>query len=158
MQKHKRTQKVIQPGFQFRLVALFTGIGTLALLLQFMIVGFLFTRSAQAVESTGGHIADEIPSILLSTMVFSLGMLVPVLFGVGILLTFRVAGPAHRMEHYLRAVARGEEHGKCTIRKGDQLGSLCDAINVAVTALRDGEGPSEATEAAESTTELRKVA
>ena len=137
MQKYKRSRKLIQPGLQLRLVCLFTGIGTLALLLQFLIVGILISRASQSVEASGGHLADALPGILVNTLVFSLGMLVPVLFGIGILLTFRIAGPAHRMETFLRAVARGEEHGLCTIRKGDQLGSLCESINEAVTALRE---------------------
>lgn len=150
---YKRSRKVIQPGFQLRLVGTFTGIGLLALLLQFLIVGFRLSRAVADVETGGGHIADELPSVMLDTLVFSLGMLTPVLFGLGILLTFRVAGPAYRMERYLRAVARGEEQGPCSIRKGDHLQDLCDALNEAVgsmqsrVAARD-DGPRELERAA----------
>lgn len=133
---YKRSRKVVQPGFQLRLVGTFTGIGVLALLLQFLIVGFRLSRAVSEVEVGGGHIADEIPSVMIDTLVFSLGMLVPLLFGLGILLTFRVAGPAFRMESYLRALARGEVQGPCSIRKGDHLQSLCDAVNEAVESLQ----------------------
>jgi len=137
MQKYSRTQKIIQPGFQFRLVGMFTGIGTLALLLQFMIVGFLLTGAAATVQNEGGNLLDELPGVLLKTMLFSLGMLVPVLFGMGILLTFRVAGPAHRMKTHLRAIANGAEPGPCRIREGDQLQDLCAALNAALARLSE---------------------
>lgn len=140
MTTKKRSQKIIQPGFQLRLVGLFTGMGMLALLLQFSIVGFRLSQAVADVEESGGHIADQIPGVLMNTIVFSLGMLVPVLFGFGILLTFRIAGPAYRMEQYLRAVARGEAQGPCSIRKGDQLRELCDAINLAVESLQQKSG------------------
>jgi len=133
---YKRTRKIIQPSLQLRLVGLFTGVGTLALLLQFLVVGFRLMQVAAKAEGTGGHIADEIPGILVQTLIFSMGMLVPVIFGFGILLTFRIAGPAHRMEQYLLSIARGEQPGECSIRKGDKLQSLCDAMNAAITRLR----------------------
>ena len=132
----KRSQKIIQPSFQLRLVGWFTGIGMLALLLQFSIVGFRLSQVVADVEESGGNIADEIPDVLINTLVFSLGMLVPVLFGFGILFTFRIAGPAFRIERYLRAVARGEASGPCSIRKNDQLQELCEAVNLAVDSLQ----------------------
>jgi hypothetical protein len=44
------------------------------------------------------------------------------------------------MEGWLRAIVRGEDQGECRIRKGDQLQDLCDAMNQAVTKLREDAG------------------
>lgn len=156
MTTRKRSQKIIQPAFQLRLVGWFTGMGMLALLLQFMIVGFRLSQAVAHVGENGGHITDEIPGVLMTTLLFSLGMLVPVLFGFGILLTFKIAGPAYRMEQYLRALARGEASGPCSIRKGDQLQELCEALNLAVESLqRDATAGADD---GEPRRDLRKVA
>ena len=62
---------------------------------------------------------------------------------VGILVTFRVAGPVYRFEQHLGSLARGEDPGTCRIRKGDELQDLCASINAAVETLR-GQGQGEA--------------
>jgi hypothetical protein len=71
---------------------------------------------------------------------------------VGVLSTFRIAGPIYRFEQYLRQVVKGEAEGPCRIRDGDELWDLCDLINQATAPLRMRHGedePEEATAAGE---------
>ena len=135
--KQSRRNKFIQPRLQLWLVSSFVGLAALGLLLQFLILGFRLTSRAADLE-LGGEVADALPALLLETLAFSLAVLVPVIFGIGILLTFRIAGPVHRFEQYLKSVVRGEQLGPCKIREKDRLQSLCDLINEATEPVRRG--------------------
>lgn len=144
MKKHPRRNKLIRPGFQLKLIGSFVGLAGLALLLQFLFLGQRLTDAASKIEGGGGEIAEAIPGMLLSVLVISIGILLPIIFAFGILLTFRIAGPLYRFEQHLGAIARGEDIGLCKIRKGDQLQSLCDKINAATETLRKGQAANQA--------------
>jgi signal peptidase II len=64
-------------------------------------------------------------------------MLLPLTIAVGILVTFRIAGPVYRFEQYLKSVLRGELTGPCRIRKGDEFHELCELLNQVVSTLRE---------------------
>lgn len=133
---HKRKQKLVKPGLQLRLVGSFAGMAALAMMLQFLLFGYLMMQAATGIEGNGGRLAAEVPGALLSVMGLSVVILLPLFVLVGVMLTFRIAGPVYRFERYLLGLARGEETQPCKIRSGDHLQSLCDAINVATEPLR----------------------
>jgi signal peptidase II len=123
-----RFRKLIQQSFQLRLIGKFVGLAALALLLQFLWLGWLLSEALRGAGESAA-LYEQIPAIVLKTLGFSLAVLLPILFGLGVLLTHRIAGPIYRFETYLRALARGERSGPCKIRDGDELGTLRDAIN-----------------------------
>jgi hypothetical protein len=86
--------------------------------------------------------------LLLEVLLFSFAVLLPSVLAIGVLLTFRVAGPIYRFERYLEDVAAGRDTGPCRIREGDQLQELCDRINAALEArplrAQDAADPSRA--------------
>jgi hypothetical protein len=84
--------------------------------------------------------------MLLGALGISLVLVVPLTFGVGILTTFKIAGPIYRFERYFEELARGEWNGPCKIRKGDALQDTCDKLNAAVQALREGADASRSGE------------
>jgi len=128
----RRSRKLIQPGLQLRLVASFVGLAALALIGQFLLLNHRLTSAA-----TGeGQLAAEVPRVMLEILTFSLVILLPVISALGVLLTFRIAGPIYRFEQFLASVARGEQIGPCRIRDGDELQTLCEAINVATEPVR----------------------
>ena len=137
MQRYARRTKLIQPRLQLWLVTSFVGLAALGLLMQFLLLGYRLTSPSAELE-LGAEVADGVPGLLLETLVFSLAVLVPIIFGIGILLTFRIAGPIHRFEQYLRSVVRGEQLGPCKIREGDRVQTLCDLINQATEPVRRG--------------------
>ena len=134
--KRKRKTKLIQPRLQLRLVGSFLGVCALALLLQFLVFGMRLSELA-SVMPDGSYLTAYKSKLLLSTLLFSLGILLPMSFVVGILITHRIAGPVHRLEDHLERIARGEEVGRCRLRKGDNLLDLCERVNEAVEYLRD---------------------
>jgi methyl-accepting chemotaxis protein len=131
-QSIRRSRKLIQPGLQLRLIFSFVGLAGLALLGQFLLLGYRLSEAA-----TGeGALEAEVPRAMLEVLTFSLVILLPVIGAIGVLLTFRIAGPVYRFEQFLASVASGEQIGPCKLRDGDELQSLCDAINAATESVR----------------------
>lgn len=151
----RRKKKLVQPGFQLRLIGKFVGVAALALMLQFLLLGFLLSITAQGLEEGAAQVAQQIPAIILKTMAFSFLVLLPLLAGFGVLLTARIAGPVYRFEGYLRELALGEATGPCRLRDGDELQPLCDAINKVSDQVRLGSD--EGQHAAQAHPHLRRV-
>ena len=79
------------------------------------------------------------PRLLYGTLLISFALFLPLMFFVGILVTFRFAGPVYRFKMYLGEVIRGEKPKDCRLRKGDELQDLCAVINQATEPLRRRE-------------------
>ena len=99
------------------------------MLLQFLLLGFFLSGAVEEIAAGNGHLAPLMTSIALKMLAFSFLVLVPMLVVLGVILTSHIAGPVYRFQAYLGSVVRGEYQGPCKIRKGDELQSLCDAIN-----------------------------
>jgi hypothetical protein len=98
------------------------------------------------------------PELPLEILLVSFGMLLPLTIAVGILVTFRIAGPVYRFEKYLQQVIDGEAVGPCRIRNGDEFTELCDLINQATAVVRAARAPEgEKPEQKEERPELRKA-
>lgn len=128
----RRRNKLVRPGYQLRLVASFLGVALLGTLLQFLATHWGLMRLAADIPGVGGEVADEVPGLMLKVLAFTVAIVVPLLVAVGILLTFRTAGPLYRLETYLENVISGKETGPCRLRDGDELQELCSLINRAL--------------------------
>ncbi|MBI1382677.1 MAG: HAMP domain-containing protein [Planctomycetaceae bacterium] len=134
--RYKRRIKLIRPRLQLKLVTVFAGIAVLALLLQCLL--FYRTMAAMALQlpNDGLIVMSEVNANLGQILMLSLVVLLPATFWIGILVTFRVAGPVYRLETYLKQVARGDRPEDCRLRQGDELMELCAAVNEATRPLR----------------------
>jgi hypothetical protein len=135
---YRRRVKLILPRLQLTLVAWFLAVTAVGLLLQFALLGAFLTRFASALPEGGARVAEQGMEMLVGALLASLLLVLPVAVGVGILATFKIAGPIYRFERYFEELARGEWNGPCHIRKGDALQETCDKLNAAVAALRAG--------------------
>jgi hypothetical protein len=147
---HRRRRKLVKPGIQLALSGVFAGVSILSLLLQALLFSSLLTSTADRMPVGGNYLIDLMPTLLLRSVLFSLGIVLPLTLAVGVLATFRIAGPVHRFEAFLRAVIQGVQLGPCKIRKGDAFGDLCELINEATEPLRRREAQSESSEASEA--------
>ena len=145
MTTYKRRQKLPKPSLQLKMVGAFVGLAALAMMLQFLFLGSRLMTAVSGLDGAGGELAAGLPGLLLNVLLLSLGACLPIIFGLGILLTFRVAGPIYRFEKYLKSVADGEQSQPCRIRQGDQLQPLCDVINRVTEPLRAKIREEEAT-------------
>ena len=134
MARYKRRISLIKPRFQLKLVSIFLCLATSCILLQFALLHVALTDLASA-ASDNAHFADEVSNVLWRHLFITLGLLVPLTLLVGILVTFRIAGPVYRMEQHLEAIARGDNPGPCRVRDGDEFQNLCDVMNQAVSWL-----------------------
>ncbi|MCB9914135.1 MAG: hypothetical protein H6828_03170 [Planctomycetes bacterium] len=135
MAQFKRRKKLIKPGLQLQLSLTFVGLSILGLMMQ----SILFMRELSEIASAlpndglrlGGMMSDSLSRVfLITSFVF-----VPLVLIIGVLTTFRLAGPVFRMERHLRELREGKYTGPCRIRKGDKFGELCDEINATVEHL-----------------------
>lgn len=152
--RYKRRIKLIQPRLQLKLVFVFIGMAASSMLLQFILFTSAITDVATRLPSDGLVLVEEMPKLLYGTLLVSFALFLPLMFVVGVLVTFRFAGPVYRFKMYLGEVIRGEKPADCRLRKGDELMDLCAMINQATEPLRRrdaadaGAGEPEPTEKA----------
>jgi len=132
----KRRRKLIKGKLQLSLAAIFAGLSTLALLLQSLAFGAMLANAADNMPVGGEYLLDLMPTLLGWSVVFALGVVVPLTVAVGITTSFRLVGPVHRFEEFLREVIRGRQAGPCKIRDKDAFADLCGLINQATEPLR----------------------
>lgn len=140
----RRRIKLILPSLQLKLVGWFLAVSVVGLLLQFALLGAFLAKFAAGMPDGGAHLAEQGMEMLVGSLLASLVLIVPVTIGVGILTTFKIAGPIYRFERYFEELARGEWSGPCRIRKGDALQETCDKLNAAVDVLRAERGQRDA--------------
>lgn len=139
----RRRKKLIKPGLQLRLTGIFVGLSALSLLLQFVLFTNVLHESAIRLPNDGPILLEELNGITSRVLLISFLVFLPLTLAVGVLCTFRIAGPVYRFESFLRAILRGERPRDFRLRKGDQLTELAALLNEATVPLRregvDGE-------------------
>ena len=135
----KRTQKLIAPGLQLRMVGAFLAMSALSLLLQFLLFARNLSITASQLPNDGPAMMSLMNELLAKTLMLSFAIGLPIIAAVGVLQTFKVAGPIHRFRMFLGQVARGERPADCQIRKGDELQEFCELLNEATAPLRRNE-------------------
>lgn len=158
MSQHKRRIKLIQPRLQLRLIGAFVGMSALALSLQFLIFTSSMTELASELPEDGAVLVERVPAHLQQILLVSFLIFLPLIFCVGVLVTFRIAGPLYRFEVYLKQVIRGERPADCRLRSGDELHGLCELINQATAPLRVQESADVPRDRAASNVETEQAA
>jgi nitrogen fixation/metabolism regulation signal transduction histidine kinase len=138
--KHKRINKLVDKPFQLKLASYFVGIVLVALLFQFVLFASSVSGTAAAFSEVSDGLYAQFRDDLVRSLFFSMVLVLPLTLGVGILVTFRVAGPIYRFGVFLREVADGAAPGDCKLREGDELQELCTLLNEATAPLRKREG------------------
>ncbi|MEM7164133.1 MAG: hypothetical protein AAF581_01640 [Planctomycetota bacterium] len=133
----KRRSKIPKPELQLKLVFVFLCVALACVLLQFNLLNSAIADVATKIPGEGLIISQKISEVLKKHLFIGVALLVPLTVSVGVLVTFRIAGPVYRFEEYLKKIADGGDPGPLSIRKGDELGDLCHAINAAVATLRE---------------------
>jgi hypothetical protein len=136
MAKYKRRRKLINPGLQLRMTGVFCMAAVAGVLAQFILLNSVLSEVGREYPAHAEILQEQWPAMMLKTVWITLGLILPFTLGLGILVTFRIAGPLYRFETYLGQVARGEDPGPCRIRKGDMLQSTCDVINTLCEPIR----------------------
>lgn len=136
MAQHRRSIRLIQPRLQLKLVLTFLGMAMLSLTLQFLLLAAALVALAGDLPNDGLTMQQELPERLLWILGLSFGVCLPLIFCVGVVITFRIAGPLYRFERFLESVKKGEKPADCRLRKGDELQDFCVLLNEVTAPLR----------------------
>ncbi len=124
-----RTRKLVRPRLQLRITLWFVSIAACTLVLQFVVLTSVFSDIAMSLTQDAAKNFDLLASGYTRVLLMSVAVVLPITAIVGILSTFRIAGPLHRIESFLIQVRNGSRPADCQTRKGDELGDLCDLVN-----------------------------
>ena len=148
MRTNRRSKKLILPSLQLRLVLVFLGTACVSVLAQAITLNRSLQHLFTKLPGQEALLLEEWPALLRSNLLWTFALLVPLMFAIGIMVTFRIAGPLHRFETYLRQLAAGQNPGACRIREKDHLHDLCDLLNTVTADMRMkvGTAPTRNTE------------
>ena len=132
-----RKKKLINPGLQLRLVAIFLCSAALAVQAEAILITYTLTKLAEEMPNDGSVLLSQLPEFVRTNLLLTFALLAPLTLGVGIVATFRVAGPLYRFEKFLQAIKEGRQVEPCTIRKGDELHGFCTLLNDVTAPLRE---------------------
>jgi methyl-accepting chemotaxis protein len=138
-----RRIKLINAPLQIKLTLIFVGMAALSLLLQIGLFTQSLARVARDLPNDGPVLWSQMSSILSGVFLTSTVVFLPVIFIVGILATFRIAGPLHRFKLHLASIAAGQRPTHVVLRKGDECGDLCELLNSAIDRASSGAGAQE---------------
>ena len=85
MAKYKRRIKLIQPSLQLKLIGTFLGMSALAMLLQFLLFTSSMSEVATRLPEDGMILLGEMQDTTWTICLLSFGMLLPLIFLVGVL-------------------------------------------------------------------------
>ena len=134
MTQNRRQRTLVLPRLQLRLVGTFFLVLLGGFLLQSLLVHIELRRLTSAGEA-GPGILEAMPAVQARVLLVSVAILLPATLAVGVLATQRIAGPAFRLERYLREVERGEANALCRLRRHDELKELCSQLNRTLTTI-----------------------
>ena len=136
-----RKQKLVISSLQLRLIGAFGGAAVACSLFQIYLINRTIESLGASLPIEAAPLLEHLPAVLTTNVTIAIGLLTPIMLLVGLFVTHRVAGPAARMERYLRALAEGRpEDGPCRVRERDELQGLCEAVNQALERVRQEAG------------------
>lgn len=148
-----RRRVLIQRRLQLRIAIVLLCAAVISSLVQTLVLFYGLSNLATLLPTEGVVVVQKVPSILRNQLLMTLLILVPLMLGVGILETFRIAGPLYRFEQYLRDIVAGKRPGPCRIRSNDELQEFCRVLNDATQPLLHPEGLAPATAAEQASSD-----
>lgn len=127
----QRRRILVLPRLQGRLVAAFLSAACISTVVQMLLLNLALTTLANEAPAARGPLLAATPDILRTQILLTFCLMVPLVIAVGLMETFRVAGPLYRIEQYLRDVVAGGHPEPCKLRADDELQDLCRLVNAA---------------------------
>jgi hypothetical protein len=139
----RRRNKLPKEALQVALIVSFLAVGLFFLTLQYIFAVQSFSEIAGGADDF--YLREVLLDSAFRSFLSTVALFIPLAVVVGVLITFRTAGPIFRIERHLESIAAGKDPGVCKLRKGDALQGLCDVLNRAVASLRTERTPQNAT-------------
>ncbi|MEZ5973933.1 MAG: hypothetical protein R3F33_16875 [Planctomycetota bacterium] len=135
-----RKKKLNKPKLQLKMIGVFLAISSFAAFGQALLLSQSLMEVGLRIEDTqvARTVQDAMPGLLMRNLLWTALFLLPFMLVVGVHVTHRIAGPAYRIENYLRKVSEdGDISEPCRVRDQDELQNLAGSINQAFTRLRN---------------------
>jgi hypothetical protein len=132
-----RRTYVVDRRFQLKYTLLLVGVGVLVAAL-FGAMMYLVHVSALRAYAEGRGTAESSSTLVWVMLALAVAM-AAALSLVGVMITHRVAGPVHVMNHYLNVLAGGRYPIMRPLRKGDELQRFFETFQGAIESLRSRE-------------------
>ena len=142
-QSNRRKIYLINPRFQWRFIGFMAAVSLLAILILYGSNVLFFRNMRQDALAAGltpdnpfFDFLDEQKSAL-SMVYFGISAVAFVLMvGLGVLYSHRIAGPLHRLNSHMKAIALGGEPAPVNFRRRDQFQELAETFNAMIAGLR----------------------
>jgi len=134
----RRKQRLIRHDVQLRVVFISLAVASLVLLVNFQLsLAAIWSESSNVTPSTNATVALEgLRAAIINKFLVSIGLSIPLAAVIGILYSFKFAGPLYRFQSYFSGLKDGRWDRQCALRKGDDLWDLCDAINAGMEPMQ----------------------
>lgn len=144
--KFKRTKYLIATKLQLRYV----GIILVLMFVTALICSYFVYYTVMVMM--GEKLANVYPqgrltaiiNIVNFRMLLTFLLITPVVAAIGVFLSHKIAGPIYRIERFLGDMSVGSLSQRISLRKGDELVSIADKINVLVDSLKGTIGNQKA--------------
>src|SRR5262245_58700928 len=130
---NQRKQTLVKRELQLRMVMQCGAVVALAILVQSLLIAFLFSRLASSLPNDGLLVHQGMPKMVLTGLAASLVLLAPFVFALGLHYSHRIAGPVHRMEQTLLKALGSGDFDSLRLRQGDELQELAGLIDQLLT-------------------------
>lgn len=130
----RRGRRLVHRELQLRLAFAIVGSVGLALALQFVLFSTRMSALVFDMPTDPVQAYEYVSSASNEALWFASAVTLPLALFVGILASFRFAGPLVAITRYFEDLANGERRGELSLRDGDRLGELAELVNRAMAA------------------------
>ena len=126
---YKRKQYLVDRAYQLRFVTRLFLIILLVATASALVSSILVWRNTYTPGQTSQEVFIVALVAIASTLLVELLLAIPLIFVLGIRQSHRIVGPMNRIKQVLAAIGQGDFSKRITLRQGDALEELAEAIN-----------------------------
>ena len=126
---YKRKQYLVDRAYQLRFVTRLFLIILLVATASALVSSILVWRNTYTPGQTSQEVFIVALVAIASTLLVELLLAIPLIFVLGIRQSHRIVGPMNRIKQALAAIGQGDFSKRITLRQGDALEDLANAIN-----------------------------
>lgn len=141
-QPYKRKEYLVDPAYQLRFVTRLFLVVLVVAVASSLISSVLVWKNTYTPDQESRALLVVSLVAIASTLLVELLLAIPIVFFLGIRQSHRIVGPMNRITRTLEAIGHGDFSQRITLRQGDALEDLAQAINKTAEALQQRARPS----------------
>lgn len=130
----RKTKRFVRADVQLRVVCIAIAVAAVVLLVNFQLclttINEVVSRLHEGTKLA--LVAEELRHAAIMSAFISIGLAIPMAAAVGVLYSFKFAGPLCRFKRFFSELKTGRWDVSCKLRQGDDLQDLCEELNAAL--------------------------